>query len=166
MEQAQRAPADPTLFSELWPVILSLALGILLVAIKFVAYYLTKSAAIFSDALENIVNVLASAFALYAIQVSHRPADQEHPYGHGKIEFMSAGFEGGMILLAAVLIVVRACESLALEQAPMELHVGVVVTAASTVLCAGVGLIGRGRGAASGSITLEAEGVHLICDAV
>ena len=85
--------------------VLSLAVGFVLMGVKFFAYYLTRSAAIFSDALENIVNVFSSGFAMYAVLLAHRPADKEHPYGHGKIEFFSAGFEGGMILLAAVLIV-------------------------------------------------------------
>jgi cation diffusion facilitator family transporter len=166
MQQAQSAQAKTTLFSEMWPVTLSLALGIVLVCAKFLAYYLTKSAAIFSDALENVVNVMASAFALYAIYLSHRPADEEHPYGHGKVEFMSAGFEGGMILMAAAMIVVRACESLALRQAPTDLVVGLWITLASMILCAAVGVLLRHRGDTAGSITLQAEGVHLIVDSV
>src|SRR5436309_2209740 len=80
----------------------STLVGVALLVIKFTAYFVTGSAAIFSDAMESIVNVLASAFAVYALYYAHRPADREHPYGHGKIEFMSAGFEGGMILVATL----------------------------------------------------------------
>src|SRR5687768_4135084 len=87
--------------------ILAVVVSVALLAIKFTAYFLTGSAAIFSDALESIVNVLASGMALYALTVAHSPADAEHPYGHGKIEFMSAAFEGGMILLAALVIAAR-----------------------------------------------------------
>src|SRR5215212_6399222 len=86
----------------------SLIVGVVLLAIKFLAYYVTGSAAIFSDAMESIVNVVASAFALYALFYAHRPADREHPYGHGKIEFMSAGFEGGLIFAAALVIAYQA----------------------------------------------------------
>lgn len=152
--------------AELRAMRLSLFVGALLVGVKFLTYYLTKSAAIFSDAMENVVNVCTSAFALYAIRVAHRPADAEHPYGHGKIEFMSAGFEGGMILLAAVLIIVRAGEALALRQAPMALMLGVAATAFSTILCAATGAILKHRGSAEGSIAVEADGIHLLSDAV
>src|SRR5262245_39192082 len=92
--------------------ILSLAVGLGLMMLKFIAYGLTGSSAVFSDALESIVNVLASGFALYAIILAHRPADQKHPYGHGKVEFLAAGFEGGMILLAAMVIAWRGVEAI------------------------------------------------------
>jgi cation diffusion facilitator family transporter len=166
MQQVEQAPAQRTFRAELWPVMLSLALGCLLLAVRFAAYYLTKSAAIFSDALEGVVNVLTSAFAVYSIRVAHRPADQDHPYGHGKIEFIAAGFEGGMILLAAVLIAVRASESLAIGQGPMQLDAGIILTFATSTVCGAVGLFLRRRGRSTGSLTLEAEGVHLLCDAV
>src|SRR5438477_10289079 len=91
---------------------LSLVVGIALLTIKFIAYFLTGSAAIFSDALESIVNVAASSFAAYSLFLAHQPADEQHPYGHGKVEFMSAGFEGGMILLAALVILERAIETI------------------------------------------------------
>src|SRR5258708_2517815 len=81
---------------------ISLAVGVVLLAIKFIAYFLTGSAAVFSDALESIVNVIAAGVAVYALRLAHQPADEDHPYGHGKVEFMSAAFEGGMILLAAI----------------------------------------------------------------
>jgi cation diffusion facilitator family transporter len=164
--QADQPPARHTLWSELWPVMLSLVVGALLMGVKFLAYYLTKSTAIFSDAMENVVNVLASGFAMYAVLLSHRPADKEHPYGHGKIEFMSAGFEGGMILLAAMVIVVRAIEALVLGQGPMDLVLGIGVTFGSAVLCAIMGVLLRQRGMSTGSVTLQADGVHLITDAV
>ncbi len=73
--------------------LLAVGVGLLLLAVKFTAYVLTGSAAIFSDALESIVNVLASFFALYALILAHEPPDKNHPYGHGKVEFLSAGFE-------------------------------------------------------------------------
>jgi cation diffusion facilitator family transporter len=166
MNQPNKPTAQWTFRAELRMVTLSLALGALLVAVKLLAYYLTKSAAIFSDAIENIVNVLSSGFALYAVELAHRPADQEHPYGHGKVEFLSAGFEGGMILLAAILILVRAGESLAFGQGPRDLGIGILITAFSALLCFVTGLILRRHGIRAGSMTLEADGVHLLSDAV
>src|SRR5215217_5209826 len=91
--------------------LVSVLVGVALLCIKFLAYFLTGSAAIFSDAMESIVNVLASAFAVYGLFYAHRPADREHPYGHGKIEFLSAGFEGGMIFLAALVIAFQAVQA-------------------------------------------------------
>src|SRR4051812_43929248 len=97
---------------ELSAAAVSVSVSCLLLVLKFVAYYMTGSMAVFSDALESIVNVLASSFAGYSLLLAHMPADEQHPYGHGKVEFMSAGFEGGMILLAAILIIVRAVQEL------------------------------------------------------
>src|SRR5688500_8900659 len=91
---------------------LALSIGLVLTAVKFLAYFLTGSAAIFSDAMESIVNLAAGTFALYSLVIAHRPADESHPYGHGKIEFLSAGFEGGMILAAGIVSAVKAIDAL------------------------------------------------------
>lgn len=147
--------------------LISLALSAGLLGLKFAAYYATGSSAVFSDALESIVNVVASAFALYSLQVSHRPPDADHPYGHGKIEFLSAGFEGGMILLAALVIVVRAVDALVFHApAVQSLAVGMGLMALAMVLNGGWGwyLIRAGR--KRGAIALEADGHHLLSDAV
>src|SRR5687768_15648547 len=90
--------------------ILALVVGVLLSSAKFTGYFLTGSAVIFSDALESIVNLAAAVFALYSLAVAHRPADESHPYGHGKVEFLSAGFEGGMILIAGLMSLVKAVD--------------------------------------------------------
>src|SRR5258707_949091 len=90
---------------------ISLGVGIALMVAKFAAYFLTGSAAIFSDALESIVNVAAASFATYSLFLAHQPADADHPYGHGKIEFLSAGFEGGMVLLAAIVASIKAFDA-------------------------------------------------------
>src|SRR6266849_9820074 len=86
---------------------LSLLLSGGLLAVKFLAYQLTGSAAVLSDALESIVNVIASSFALFSVTLSARPPDASHPYGHGRVEFFSAGFEGALIMVAAVAILGR-----------------------------------------------------------
>lgn len=146
--------------------ILSLIVGIVLLGVKFAAYYLTSSAAIFSDALENIVNVLASGFALYSIWLAHRPADKEHPYGHGKIEFLSAGFEGGMIVLAAVLIAARAADAFIHGGVSGRLDWALILMAAAMLVNGGLGLFLKRSGAKHGSLTLEADGIHLLTDAI
>ena len=112
---------------------LSLLVSVLLLTIKFVAFFLTSSTAIFSDAMESIANVMGSLMAFFAIAVAHSPADEEHPYGHGKIEFLSAMFEGGMVLLAAVCIIVRTADAVwhgELVQDPqLDLGLGLVTLA-------------------------------------
>jgi cation diffusion facilitator family transporter len=112
------------------------------------------------------VNVLASGFALYAIVLAHRPADVEHPYGHGKVEFMSAGFEGGMILLAAVLIAAQAVQKL-ITGAPIErVDHGLLLIAFAMLVNALVGVYLIRSGRKHGSIALEADGKHLFSDAI
>ena len=83
---------------------LSLAIGILMFAGKFYAYWLTNSAAILSDAAESVVHVVAVCFAVYSLWLSLKPPDRSHLYGHDRISFFSAGFEGGMIVVAACYI--------------------------------------------------------------
>ena len=85
--------------------LLSLVVATLMLAAKYQAYRMTGSTAVLSDALESIVNVLAAVFALGGLLFAGRPADRNHPYGHGKIEFFSAAFEGGLIAFASILIV-------------------------------------------------------------
>ena len=84
--------------------LLALCVGVVLMLVKFIAYWLTDSAAVLSDALESIVNVFASGFALFSIMLSARPPDSSHPYGHGRVEFFSAGLEGTLIIAAAAII--------------------------------------------------------------
>ena len=93
--------ADPARVRAGW---ISLAVGSLICAGKFGAAGITGSTALLSDALESIVNVVAAALVLYAVYVAARPADRDHPYGHGKVEFFSAGVEGALIAVAAVAI--------------------------------------------------------------
>src|SRR6218665_3195931 len=81
-------------------IFLSLFIGFLIMSIKFLAYYITGSSAILTDASESIVNVVAAAFAFYSLYLAEQPKDENHPYGHGKIEFFSAGIEGALIIIA------------------------------------------------------------------
>src|SRR5258706_7979169 len=148
---------------------ISLGVGFAMLVVKFLAYARTGSAAILSDALEGIVNVLAAAFAAYSISTAHRPADEEHPYGHGKIEFLSAGFEGGMIVLAAMLMIGQAIAAIIrIHRHGQQLEAiayGVVLMAVVTAVHAVLGLYLIGTGKRQRSITLEADGWHLLTDA-
>jgi cation diffusion facilitator family transporter len=147
---------------------ISICAGVLMLGIKFGAYFLTGSTAIFADALEGLVNVTTSMFAAYALTLAHRPADQDHPYGHGKIEFFSAGFEGGLILLAAGVAIAKAGEVLFRQQFLRmdRLGLGLVLMLIALVVNAVVGGYLIRTGKKHSSITLEADGHHLISDAV
>jgi cation diffusion facilitator family transporter len=160
-----RPPAKPPK-GEYSAAILSVGLSVVLLAIKLWAYLLTGSAAIFSDAMENVVNVLASSFTLHSIYLAHRPADSDHPYGHGKIEFLSAGFEGGMILLSACVILWRATIDLISPEAVNHLDAGLYLMTVAMLGNGFAGLFLIRRGRATGSIALEADGEHLVSDAV
>ena len=152
--------------SERRAAVLSLAVSVALMAVKFVAYFVTGSSAIFSDALESIVNVLASSLALYSIVLAHAPADARHPYGHGKVEFLSAAFEGGMIVLAALVITARAVEQLVRGARVERLDAGIALTGGAMLVNALVGVLVLRAGRRHGSIALEADGKHLLSDVV
>jgi cation diffusion facilitator family transporter len=142
----------------------SLVVGSVLLVAKFLAYQLTGSAAVFSDAMESIVNVVAAVFALGGLIVASRPADRSHPYGHGKIEFFSAAFEGGLIAFAAVMIAYEAAVSWLQGIQLRELDTGVAITAGAGVanLLLGLYLVRTGR--RHQSLALVADGHHVISD--
>src|SRR4051812_40716435 len=146
--------------------LVSLTVGVLLLALKFIAYFLTGSSAIFSDALESIVNVLASGFALYSIILAHLPADEKHPYGHGKVEFLAAGFEGGVIVLAAIVIAGQAIYEIYRGPQVQQLGLGLVLLLGAMVVNGIAGLYLSASGKRHGSITLESDGKHLLSDAI
>lgn len=145
-------------------VAVSLAVSVLLLAAKYQAYLLTGSTAILSDALESIVNVVAAVFGLGGIVFAGRPADRNHPYGHGKIEFFSAAFEGGLIAFAAVLIVYEVILSLVRgpELRALDIGVSIVLGAGFVNLLLGWYLIRTGR--KYESLTLVADGRHVLSD--
>jgi cation diffusion facilitator family transporter len=145
---------------------MSLVVGFAVLALKLLAYYYTGSLALYSDALESIVNIATAAMALIAIRISAKPADKEHPFGHHKVEYFSAVLEGVMIILAAVLIVRAAYDGLI---APKPFNASVEGFAANLLASALNGgwcfvLITRGRRLRSPAI--EADGWHLFTDVV
>ncbi len=144
--------------------LLSLVVGIAMFIAKMSAYLITGSAAIFSDAAESIVHVLATMMALYSIILSSKPADDSHLYGHGNVEFFSAGIEGLLILAAAVYIIYKAAIDIIEGPELQKLDVGIIIISAAGVinLLLGVFLIKRGR--KTNSITLIADGKHVLTD--
>ncbi len=148
----------------LWVMWLSLAVGIGMLAMKCYAYYITGSAAIFSDAAESVVHNVAVGFALFSLWYSAQPADRNHPYGHDKIDFFSAGFEGALIVLAAIYIiyesVMKWMSGLVLENLSSGLWWTIAAFAINGVL--GGFLVWRGR--RMGSLIVEANGRHVLTD--
>ncbi len=138
--------------------------GLLLMIVKFVAHVITGSNAILSDALESIINVAAGAFALYSIKLAGRPKDTNHPYGHGKIEFVSVGFEGGLIVLAAFYILFEAIHSFIFPTTIQSLEIGIWLTLGSGLVNLLLALLLMHYGKKNCSNAMVADGKHLLTD--
>ena len=138
--------------------------GIIIFIIKLIAFLATDSTAIFSDAAESVINIVASGVALYSIIISSKPADKDHPYGHGKIEYFSAGFEGLLIAIAGLVIIYSGIEKIIIGAEPTKLGFGIillVVTAiANLMLSKYITRIGK----KTNSLTLIADSKHLMAD--
>lgn len=133
--------------------------------VKFAAWLLTHSNAIFTDALESLVNVVAGAFALYSLYLAAKPKDEDHPYGHGKIEFISATFEGSMVFAAGLAIVIKSGYSFLHPSPITDLDTGIWLSVLTGVVNLGMGLYAVQRGKKTDSATLRAGGKHLLSDA-
>jgi cation diffusion facilitator family transporter len=143
---------------------LSLVIGLLMFVMKMSAYLLTGSAAILSDAAESVVHVAAVVFASYSLNLSYKPADDSHLYGHAKISFFSAGFEGAMIMLAAFYIIYVSIHKWLTGLHLENLGFGTALTAAATLINGALGgyLVWIGR--RKKSLILEANGKHVLTD--
>jgi len=143
---------------------LSFIISVLICAVKFITYFITHSLVILSDSLESIINVVASAFAWYSIYLSNKPRDAEHPYGHGKIEFFSIGFEGAMILIAGFGIIIQAVFFFINPIPVHELNTGAWLTAAtgSANFILGFFLVQKGK--QYNSLPLKGNGKHILSD--
>ncbi|WP_221391911.1 cation diffusion facilitator family transporter [Dyadobacter sp. NIV53] len=147
-------------------ILLSFVASILLTGLKFFAYYLTSSNAILSDAMESVINVIASGFAFYSIYLSAQPKDRNHPYGHGKIEFFSAGIEGALIVIASLFIVIEAISRF-ITPAPIEnLAEGSVFILLTILINTVIGYKLIVEGQRSSSMALTADGRHLLSDSI
>jgi cation diffusion facilitator family transporter len=143
---------------------LSLAVGFLMVVLKVGAYVLTGSASILGDAAESVVHVAAVMFASFSLGLLQKPADDDHPYGHSKIAFFSAGIEGGLIILAALFIIYEAVDRWIKHLPPTNLDQGLILTTLTILINAALGwhLIRTGKKA--GSLILESNGKHVLTD--
>ncbi len=143
---------------------LSIAVALATMGMKFGAYLITGSVGLLSDALESIVNLVAAFIALAALTAATKPADANHPYGHGKAEYLSAGAEGLMILVAAGAIVYASVERL-INPAPLEdIGIGLAITILAAIINGAVGIALVRVGRRARSITLVADGRHLLTD--
>ncbi|MGV3663701.1 MAG: cation diffusion facilitator family transporter [Prosthecobacter sp.] len=143
---------------------LSLAAGFLMLVVKVGAYVLTGSAAVLGDAAESVVHVAAVMFASFSLGLRHKPADADHPYGHSKIAFFSAGVEGALIFLAALYILFEAVRRWLENLPPSNLDEGLALTALTIIINATLGVYLVRTGRKAGSLILEANGRHVLTD--
>ncbi|HQQ94434.1 MAG TPA: cation diffusion facilitator family transporter [Bacteroidia bacterium] len=143
---------------------LVLIAGTLLMLFKFYAYYLTNSHGILTDAMESIVNVLSGILALYSLYYAAKPRDEDHPYGHGKIEFMTSGAEGGMIFLTGLAMLINGIAGFfkPFELANLDFGVYLTVFAGGVNYLLGRMLIRKGKKLHSSA--LVGDGMHLLTD--
>lgn len=144
--------------------ILSIVTAIVTIALKGAAWALTGSVGLLSDAAESVVNLIAASVGLIAVIWAARPADEEHAYGHEKANYLSAGIEGTLILLAALTIAYAGLERLVNPAAVDDIGVGLAVSAGASVLNLVLGLALIRVGRRDRSLILEADGHHLMAD--
>lgn len=142
----------------------SLVVAVVLLGAKVTAAAVTGSSAIYSDAVESVVHLLAVCFAAWALRLAHKPADETHHFGHDKVAFLSAGFEGAMISAAALLIFYEAVRQMIFGVRIENLGFGVAVTAAAAGVNLVLGLSLLAAGKRSGSPLLRANGHHVLTD--
>jgi cation diffusion facilitator family transporter len=140
------------------------AIAILLFVIKIVAWYLTNSVAILTDALESIVNVIAGLIGVYSLYVSAKPKDYDHPYGHGKAEFISAAVEGTLITVAGFIIIYEAIINLLNPHTIQKLDYGIMLVAITALINYIAGAVCIKTGTKNNSLALIASGKHLQSD--
>jgi cation diffusion facilitator family transporter len=152
---------DARLFRLLW---LSIAAAVATISLKVFAWSVTGSVGLLSDAAESAVNLVAAVVALLALRWAAKPADEEHAYGHAKAEYFSAGVEGSLIVVAALAIVVTAVPRLIDPEPIDDVGIGLALSTAASLVNLAVGLVLLRAGRRHRSITLEADGRHLMTD--
>ena len=143
---------------------LSVAAAVLTIGLKLIAYFMTNSVGLLSDALESVVNLVGGLMALAMLTIAARPADENHAYGHGKAEYFSSGVEGALILVAAISIGVVAIQRLMTPKPLEQVGLGLGVSVAASVVNLVVAVVLRRAGKRYDSITLEANAQHLMTD--
>jgi cation diffusion facilitator family transporter len=140
--------------------------GVFVFVVKLIAYAVSNSVALLSDALESIINILASGLMLFSVEVSKKPPDESHNYGHQKIEDISRMIEGLFILAAALLIVYTAANRLLIAPELMKLDLAIGISVAATSLNAGLSWLLLREARATGSAALEGDAKHLLSDVI
>lgn len=143
---------------------LSIGAAVLTITLKTIAYLLTGSVGLLSDALESVVNLMGALMALAMLTIAARPADEDHAYGHGKAEYFSSGVEGTLILIAAVSIIVAAVPRLITPRPLEQIGLGLGVSVAASLINLIVALILLQAAKRYNSVTLEANAHHLLTD--
>ncbi|MFN8237726.1 MAG: cation diffusion facilitator family transporter [Chitinophagales bacterium] len=143
----------------------TLVVGLLLLCLKFFAFFKTNSNAILTDAIESIINIVAGGFGLYSLYLASKPHDDDHPYGHGKIEFISASIEGSLILSAGISMIIKATYNFFVPIKIGSLDIGIVLIGISGVVNYLMGWMAQKSGERNSSLTLVASGEHLKSDA-
>ena len=145
---------------------IAVIVAVALLGTKLAAYRLTGSTAVFGDAMESLVNVVASVLAVWSVWMAHRPADRTHPYGHGKAEFVSAAIEGGLVLAAAGAVAFKCVNDFGAAEQPLQrIDLGLLLLAITVLVNGVVGGWLLHLGKSGGSAALEADGIHLLSDA-
>ena len=144
----------------------AILVGIIVLLVKFFAYSVSNSVALFSDALESIVNIAASVLMFFSVFISEKPADQDHNYGHERIENLSCMIEGLLIVAAAVLIVYTAAGRLFAAADLLEVNLGIGISMLATGMNAGLSLFLARAAKKNGSAALEGDSKHLLSDVI
>lgn len=142
------------------------AVGIILFIGKLIAWKLTNSDAVFSDAMESIVNVISAFMGLYALYLASIPRDENHPYGHGKVEFVTSAIEGSLISIAGLMIIYEGTNSLLSDKVLNKLDWGIWIIAGTAIINYILGYISIQKGKAENSVVLVASGKHLQSDTI
>ncbi|MFT3918473.1 cation diffusion facilitator family transporter [Cloacibacterium sp.] len=140
--------------------------GIILFVGKLIAWHLTNSDAVFSDAMESIVNIVSAFMGLYSLYLAARPKDENHPYGHGKVEFVTSGVEGSLIIFAGIIIIIEAFDSLLHTNSLKKLDYGIFIVLATAIANYIMGYISIQKGKKENSLVLISSGKHLQSDTI
>ncbi|WP_267405677.1 MULTISPECIES: cation diffusion facilitator family transporter [unclassified Chryseobacterium] len=140
--------------------------GVILFIGKIIAWKLTNSDSVFSDAMESIVNVISAFMGLYSLHLAAKPKDEDHPYGHGKVEFVTSGIEGALIAIAGIMIIYEGINSLIVGKVLDKLDWGIAIIAVTAIVNYLLGYISVKKGEAENSLVLISSGKHLQSDTI
>lgn len=141
-------------------------IGVILFIIKLIGWHLTHSDAVFSDAMESIVNIIAAFMGLYSLYLAALPKDENHPYGHGKVEFVTSGVEGTLIIFAGLMIIIESINSIIYGNDIKQLDWGILIVATTAIANYAIGYISIQKGKRENSLVLISSGKHLQSDTI